>query len=299
MKPLSLDELRDIAPAYVMGTLSLEEQRAFDQAMRDPEIAASLEPEIEAHREAFEFLSSAHAVTPPPALKDRVMARVAATETRAGASPIEPQASSRQTLQPQQSAGLTLHASTPGASRTGRAGRAGWWAGAAGTLAFAATALFAVELRSRVRSLESELAAQVARGATADSALAERERTLASLLDAGNDLTLVRLTANRPDAGPGLQVFWNTREGRAVVSATGLAPIATDRAYCLWIIRNGTPEPVRLFQVDAAGRALVKDVVLPTDLAGIAAFALTEEPATGSPQPTMTPFLVGAVPPKS
>jgi anti-sigma-K factor RskA len=40
----------------------------------------------------------------------------------------------------------------------------------------------------------------------------------------------------------------------------------------------------------------VQDIAVPTDLQGVAAFAVTEEPAGGSPQPTMTPFLVGAVP---
>jgi len=35
---------------------------------------------------------------------------------------------------------------------------------------------------------------------------------------------------------------------------------------------------------------------VPTSVvAGVAAFAVTEEPAAGSPQPTMTPFLVGSV----
>jgi hypothetical protein len=43
------------------------------------------------------------------------------------------------------------------------------------------------------------------------------------------------------------------------------------------------------------GRSLVNGVNVPKALEGVAAFAVTEEPAEGSPQPTMTPFLVGTV----
>jgi anti-sigma-K factor RskA len=92
-----------------------------------------------------------------------------------------------------------------------------------------------------------------------------------------------------------MQVFWNVREGRAVVSASGLAQLSRDRAYALWMIRDGKPVPIALFNPDAAGRAVVQDITVPTATEGVAAFAVTEEPASGSPQPTSAPFLVGEV----
>lgn len=303
MKPMTLDELRELAPGYVMGTLTLEEQHGFDVGMANDSMATALTPEIVAHRAAVEFLSTAHATIPPAGLKDRVMARIAmdraanatdqtardANATDQSARAEEPVRATRPTVSSSPPRDVTRRSS-------GRAGsRAGWWSSGALVLALAASLVFSVDLRTQVKSLQSQLAEQVALVASGTSRLAAREKTLATLLGGGSDVTLVRLSPNQP-AGPGMQVFWNVREGRAIVSASGLSQIAKDRAYALWMIRDGKPVAIALFTPDASGRAVVQDIALPTDLAGVAAFAVTEEPAAGSPQPTMTPFLVGAVP---
>ena len=268
MKPLTLDELRDLAPAFVMGTLSLEERRAFDSAMTDSTLAAALEPELAAHRAAAEFLATSQSMTPPPKLKGRVMSRIATEKVARGVAP---------------------------AVQVERKTARGAWvtAGLLG-IALAASLVFALDLRNETRSLRTQLDDQVAQAGQAKTQLAEREKLLATILGSGSDVTLVRLSPNQP-TGPGMQVFWNTREGRAVVSASGLAQIASDRAYALWMIRDGKPVPIALFSPDASGRAIVQDIAVPTATEGVAAFAVTEEPAGGSPQPTMTPFLVGAV----
>ena len=162
-------------------------------------------------------------------------------------------------------------------------------------LAMAASLFFALTLQSRIRGLEDELQSQRSVIKRTAERLASRDSTVDALTHAGSDLTLIRLASNVP-VGPSMQVFWNQRTGEAVVHASGLAQVASNRTYCLWIIRNGKPEAVSLFNPDPDGHRLLNNVVLPRDPAGIAAFAVTEEPAEGSPQPTMTPFLVGAVP---
>lgn len=314
MKPMTLDELRELAPGYVMGTLTLEEQHGFDVGMADDSMATALTPEIVAHRAAVEFLSTAHATTPPAGLKDRVMARIAmdrgaiATDQSARDANATDQSArvanatdqSARAEEPVRAPRPTVSSSSPlrdvPRRSSGRAGgRAGWWSSGALVLALAASLVFSVDLRTQVKSLNSQLAEQVALVTSGTSRLAAREKTLATLLGGGNDVTLVRLSPNQP-AGPGMQVFWNVREGRAIVSASGLSQIARDRAYALWMIRDGKPVAIALFTPDASGRAVVQDIAVPTDLAGVAAFAVTEEPSAGSPQPTMTPFLVGAVP---
>ena len=77
MKPLSHDELRELAPAFVMGTLTSVDLADFNAAMADPVTAAELAPELEAHRAAVEFLATGHAVVPPPSLAQRLGARIA------------------------------------------------------------------------------------------------------------------------------------------------------------------------------------------------------------------------------
>lgn len=287
MTPMTLEELRELAPVYAMGALPESDRLAFESALTDPAVAAEIEPELAAHRAAVEYLASAYATPAPDGLRDRVLARIAEQQAkpalrvesgaRAETSPagarVAPQ---RVTTQPKPS-------------------RGGWWGAGALGVALAASLVFSVDLRNQVRTLQAQLVFKVAEAEKSNTTLAARDKLLATLLGTGSDVTLVRLAPGQPQ-GPGMQVFWNTREGKAIVSASGLAQIESTRAYALWMIRDGKPVPLALFNPDASGRAVVQDIAVPTDLAGVAAFAVTEEPAAGSPQPTMTPFLVGAVP---
>ena len=311
MKPLTLDELRELAPGFVMGTLSLEEQRAFDNALASRATAAELEAEIAAHRAAAEFLATSQEVAPPPALKGRVMARIAGgpgveadagservsgpTRTPLAAIDTSALAPSTAPVLVSTSRSTSTAAGAPAVDLVPRRSRAPWWSAGILGAVLAASLLLVVDLRQETDSLRRQLADGLASLTLTRDMLAERERTLATVLGGDGDVTLVRLAPSDPQ-GPGMQVFWNVREGKAVVTARGLPRVPVNRAYALWMIRDGTPVPIALFTPDAAGRAIVKDITLPTDLQGVAAFAVTEEPSTGSPQPTMTPFLVGAVP---
>lgn len=314
--PLTLDAMRDLVPGYALGTLSIEETRSFEIAMMDAALAAVIAPELVEHRRVVEQLQLAYVVSPDPSLKARVLAQLDVAQRAEGGAATAPQAVLDPLLAATHAGGSTTRSGTPHASHAAvgrvsgestrmppqvparrspaRGGRAGWYAAAVLGAALAASVALVVDSRNDNAALTVELRAQAAIAKRDAAALADRERTLATLLDGGNDLTLVQLTANAA-RGPALQLFWNTREGRGVVRATGLRQIAADRAYCLWIIRDGKPAPVKLFQIDAAGRATLTDVVLPTTRDGVAAFAVTEEPAAGSPIPTMTPFLLGEV----
>lgn len=273
MTTRSLDELRDLAPGYVLQTLTAEEQLAFETALRDPAVAAALAPELDALRGTVTLLATSQPVAPPPALRNRVQERIRAeAERAASARPVD--------VPP-----LTV-VRGGGGSRALPIGLA---------LAFAASALLALNLQREVRALRSTLSTQQVAVQRLTEQLAQREATLRTLTDAGNALLLVRLAPNTT-AGPSLQLFWNVKNGHAVIHAAGLRPIGSDRTYQLWMIRDGKPVSVALFRPDSTGTQLLGDIAVPTATSGIAAFAVTEEPAGGSVQPTMTPFLVGAVP---
>jgi anti-sigma-K factor RskA len=158
----------------------------------------------------------------------------------------------------------------------------------------AASLVFALRLSQEVSSLRDEVSAERAIARRTAERLASRDSVVELLTGATDRLQLVKLTANAPQS-PMLQVYWNQRQRAAVVYATGLAPVPAGRTYCLWIIRNGTPEAVALFDPDGDGKKLIARVEVPGIPSEISAFAVTEEPDGGSPQPTMTPFLVGAV----
>lgn len=305
MRSLTLEELRELAPGYVMGTLSPDELTFFTASLTDPTIAAQLAPEIAAHRAAMEFMASEQAVTPPPILKARVAERIS-REAR-GNTP-----TSKRALDdgPYVEPSLSVLRGTPeGAPAVRRATRFTPTAPAppvprrsavpyviSGVFALAAAAslFFAIDAQGKLRDVQEQLRGEQLVTKNQAQRLAYRDSTVNTLTHADTDLVLVRLAPN--DAKPHtMQVFWNTRTGEAVVHASAFAPVAKDRAYCLWIIRNGKPEAVTLFTPDSDGHRLMNGVALPVDPKGITAMAVTEEPAAGSPQPTMQPFLVGAV----
>lgn len=297
MMPLTLEQLRDLAPAYVLGTLDADERAAFERGRQHPDYAAILESELATHRAAAELLATGQPVAPPDRLKARMMERIAA-EKRASVATAARAATVRQT--PASVATRVLTPPTPTAIielSARRSARTAWWtAGVLGT-ALAASLVVAVGLRNQAKALEDRAAQDDARIARTEAKLAEREKTLQTLLEGRGNVVLVNLNPAKP-AGPGMQVFWNVREGKAVVNAYGLAPVASDRAYMLWMIRDGKPVPLKLFTPGEDGRAIVAAVELPTTTSGITLLAVTEESSAGAEAPTMTPFLVGEVPTK-
>ena len=303
MIPLSLEELRELAPGFVMGTLTPDELAQFNGSLQDAATALALAPEIAAHHAAVEFLSTERAVTPPADLKNRMLARIAAESRDAAAAEKErallfPTA----TLVEQKGAispvartvspGRAVHVAPQATVR--RASKAPRYGVGLLAIALAATIVFAVDLTNQVNSLKGAVNEKDALLKRIQARLAERDATVNTLTAAGAKLVLVQLAPTAPQ-GPGIQVFWNVKDGTAVIYATGLKQVAADRTYCLWMIRDGKPVAVKLFNPDGAGQRLINGVELPKNTQGIAAFAVTEEPAAGSPQPTMTPFLVGTV----
>ncbi len=289
MKPMSLDELRELAPAYVIGTLTAEELAQFEQAMTSRAIAEAMAPEIAAHRAAAEYLATMHAVQPPPELKQRVLARLSATPR----SPATTPASSASATSP--TPPRAVHMTPQQIIRRGS--RAPWFGMGALGFALAASLVFALDLSRQVRSLTNDVSIKDALLKASQNRLASRDETVRILTDAGSSLVLVRLAVNASE-GPDMQLFWNVRNGTAVLHASNFKQVAANRTYCLWMIRDGKPVAVKLFNPDPDGHRLINGIELPNNVAGIAAFAVTEEPAEGSPQPTMTPFLVGTVAPK-
>lgn len=285
MTTRSLEALRDLAPGYVMESLTPEERAEFEQALRDPAIAAALAPDLDALRGTVELLAGAQPVAPPPALRNRLQERIRA----------EAEATQRQRFTPAAPPAPPALTVIPGAAsaraRPSRALPIGL------ALAFAASALLALNLQREVRALRATLAEQAQATAQVREQLAQRDSTLRTLTDAGNSLLLVRLAPNTT-AGPSLQLFWNVKNGQAVIHAAGLRAIGRDRTYQLWMIRDGKPVSVALFRPDSTGTQVLSNIPVPNATAGIAAFAVTEEPAGGSVQPTMTPFLVGTVAPQ-
>ncbi len=287
MTTRTLDELRELAPLYVMQQLTDEERAAFEAALRDPATADALSAEVDAHRMTVELLATSQPVAPPPSLRNRVQDRIL---QEAAAAPRDATVAAP-TAAPAAAPAAAPIAPTLTVVRADRPNRV---VPIALALAFAASALFAFRLDRQLRDVRATLDEQRVASTQLRAQLAEREKTLRTLTDAGNQLLLVRLVPGAVNSA-NLQLFWNVKSGHAVIYASGLRSLAQDRTYQLWMIRDGKPVSVALFRPDSTGSQLLNDITVPSSTTGIAAFAVTEEPAAGSLQPTMTPFLVGTV----
>ena len=120
--------------------------------------------------------------------------------------------------------------------------------------------------------------------------LAQRERTLNSILEPGVELTVLRSTGDQP---PLIQIFRDKLKNRVIVHAFRLTPAPAGRAYQLWILpKVGNPIPSRVFNSEADGHALAEGIEVPGGVT-VDGFAITQEPAGGSPQPTSAILLYG------
>lgn len=298
MMPWSLDALRELAPGYVLQSLTPEEQAAFDAALRDPATGPELEEEVAAHRATFDVLAADFVITPPPSLRARVSQRIA-VEARASARPRDPitaplsEAESPAPTPPAApGADNVLPFRRPSGGDTAPK-RTAWIPIMLGA-ALAASLAFVVDLRRQVDTLQKDMSSMDERLRFSATQLASRDSILQTLTEGGDDLVLVRLRPGAP-TGPALQLYWNAKSGRAIVHASGLRALPDDRTYQLWLIRDGAPVSVALFRPDGSGSQVLRNIDVPGTSRGVAAFAVTEEPAAGSPQPTMTPFLIGTV----
>src|SRR5262245_57148830 len=253
MTKWTIDELRELAPAYVMNTLDPNERAAFEAALASsPELAA----DVAEQRAVVEALATEQSVAPPAGLRNTLLERIAAE--RRG---------SRQ-------------AATPISSARRR------WVSASIIAALAASLVLAIALQQRSASeRDTALAALRARDsvlAFAQSRLAARDSEIEAILTAERDLVVVQLASANAKTGPGVQLFWNYKEGIGVLHAFRLTPAPAGRAYQLWLIKDGKPVPSRVFNSDPDGHGLVAGFDLPHDTRGVTALAITEEPAGGS-----------------
>ncbi len=99
------------------------------------------------------------------------------------------------------------------------------------------------------------------------------------------DAETVQLEGDAGDA----RVVWSPSEDRAVLIASNLGEPGEGRAYELWLIDSDGPNPTGLFTPGADGTVRIE---LALDGRTPAAWGITNEPDTGSDQPTGDIILV-------
>lgn len=168
---------------------------------------------------------------------------------------------------------------------------------AAAALLAAAAAFAVVFLTWSLMSISDRLDEAVRQLADAREAGRRQEQELARkdlLLGAAADpeVRVTRLAAPGTQPAPGIDVLWQPSEKRGVLVARNLPKVEPNRTYELWLIADGAPVPAALFNTGEDGTAVIEIDRLPA-AAAPQKFAITVEPAGGSPTPTTDIILVG------
>lgn len=266
MNPLDQSALRDQAAAYALGALDSEEARAFEALLAG---SPELRREVEEYREVNALLALGASAPQEPAQAQALRARVLDRISREKTVPL----------------------------RVTPAGRPPqpwlvWAALAASLVAVLGLGLSVRDLRRELGARDAALAGLTRELSERGARLTAREATLNAILEPGVRLSTL---VSASDPMPGMQLFVNPRRNIAIAHAFNLKPTGAGRAYQLWFIpKVGKPIPSVTFNSEANGHAMVQQIEVPTGVE-LTAAAITDEPETGSPQPTTPVLLVGTL----
>lgn len=245
-----------LAATYVLGALDGDERVEFERHLAGG--CDVCEGTLRESNEALAGLArSLPRMIPPPEVKDALLRRIG-TRRSGRRDPARPR-----TLV---WAVGTLAAMIAGAAFTG-AFVAARYEGRLGQMARETAAL-----RERVQRDEAALREQIAVYGSAVDLLRDPQTQIVTLHGLG------------PSPQASGRVIWNPSSGGHVFVAN-LPPAPAGKAYEMWTIGEGAPQPAGLFQVDASGRGSHR-VAAVEGGKPVKVFAVTLEPEAGVPAPT-------------
>lgn len=148
--------------------------------------------------------------------------------------------------------------------------------------------------RAHIERLQAEMESLRVELQEAQSQDVSAHRVVEELSDVAGAADTIQVTL-KPQAGEPFgqaRVLYSPRLGQ-LLYAGRIAPAPADKAYQLWLVPS-SGNPVSAGLVASAQRGELRSVRLPEG-ASAKAFAVTLEPAGGSPQPTGAKVLVGPV----
>ncbi|MBH8569104.1 anti-sigma factor [Microvirga sp. STS02] len=287
-----------ILEQYALGELSAAEQAAVEaQAASHPEIRAELE-QVQA---ALGFYAEAHAITPPAAMRERVLNNVLAqisgpaatsslradvdavaqTASRPAASTTQPVAANEAVVRPLSAAPVEVPAS-----------RSGW--AIAASVALLLSLGGNMLLYSNWKSASSELVAlqnEQARFATTSQVV---EKKLGALQQENqvlrnDEFRAVALAGTKTAPTAHARVLFNPATHKVYVDVRSLPPLPADKQYQLWALDKGKPIDAGVLTVATATGEGLQHM---KDIASAQTFAMTVEPAGGSAGPTLSTMTV-------
>ena len=249
--------LADQAELYIVGALTPAERTEYEAHLAGCAECASQVRALAPVAAALAY--AAPADRPSPAVRDRLMARVA--------------------------------------GRRSQAWPAAWLAAAASIALAVALGAYAAQLRGRVTSLEAQLRETRLRAEAGERQVADARRaaddaqSMIAVLTAP-DVARVDLAGQAAAPNASARAYWSRSRG-LVINASNLPPLPAGRTYQMWVITaQRAPISAGLLKPDANGRAnamFETSVNIPAPTA----MAVTIEPEGGVPAPTGAMYLVG------
>jgi hypothetical protein len=144
------------------------------------------------------------------------------------------------------------------------------------------------QLRESLRLVSAEGGARAAALDSLRATVAERDRLVANLT--GPQVAVMTLASNDP-ASPTGRMFWDQAHDAWVFVGHHMSHPKAGRTYQLWLVTPTSKISAGTFMPGTTGDAMVRATyAMPKN--GLAAIAVTDEPAAGSAQPTTEPFLI-------
>ncbi|HXI73306.1 MAG TPA: anti-sigma factor [Verrucomicrobiae bacterium] len=259
------ERMEEQASLYVLGVLTREEAYAVETALKQDAKLQQLVSALQISRDAL--AGSLPQITPPLALRQRVLEQVKAPEKIVKFSP-----------RTEESSG-------------------GWAIWLPWALAACLAIVCAISL-SQQKGLRQKIDAQAKQLTELDQmADALRDQTqnlkqaVATLQETNRlaSLRIAMLNSMLEDSPKAVAVsLWDEQQQRGVFLVQNLKPLPADKDYQLWVIDPKYPTPVSagVFQVDAQGNVRLQfktDKLIET----ADKFAVTQEPKGGLPVPTL------------
>jgi anti-sigma-K factor RskA len=283
---MTCDERKDLLMLYAAGALDPGESDAIGAHLASgcPRCAGGL---VEAEAVLGHLPLVLPPVRPPARVRDDLLRRVAASPRRLPAA--VPASLHR----------LPATVPAPGAStESPRAAswRAGLWRPALAAIAAALVTALGLSVsheRSR-QALRGRLDAQDREIARLHETVESTAETLRVLRSPAVRVVALSGTKDQPQAAG--RIFWDQSRRTWHFYAAALRSPGAGRTYQLWFITAAQEKiSAGTFDVDANGEGSL-EIPLPPGLDVVALAAVTDEPTGGSPQPTGSIHLAGAVP---
>lgn len=246
----------DLVDAYVLGALEAAEVDAVERHLETCASCRSLAQQARVVTDRL--LHAVPQVAPPPSLRARLLTRIAAEKSGALDTLQQNGAPGSQNL-PREIPSTTPTTPTTPTTKPGNS-----------------VTRFLQNLFGPVAT-EDEYTNEVLRALLAEP-----------------DCVVVTVGGTNDAPGASARLVGVPSRREAVLVTNGLQPVGAERAYQVWFLKGGQPEPNALFSVDRRGQG-TSVVRIRQPLREFDAVAVTPEPAGGSPGPTGPIVLVGAI----